>query len=287
MRRTLLCSALLAGLLSSSLLAAGKHILIPTDAASGVKIEIESWLDACPPGGMAPFTLRITNGSNSAHDWTVTAADGYNGGTTMTLGVNVPAGRTAEIPFVATAGLRDSGSGYYRMMNFTVTGHGSRGSAGQLQQPDNLSRGSHLGATPFLAMSAQLALKGWSALADKFDKTTGGKAGSVGFDATQVDIAKAPDDWRGYSGLSQLWMTDGEWSAMGGGAKAAMLEWVALGGRVILFADDLSDARLAGLKVPSPGADGVRRIGAGRILTQKWDRKNFPGGRVRSGLQPA
>ena len=191
----------------------------------------------------------------------------------------MPAGRTAEIPFAATAGLRDSGSGYYRMMNFTVNGHGSRGSAGQLQQPDTLSRGSHPAATPFLAMSSQLALKGWSALADKFDKTAGGKASSVGLDATQVDIAKAPDDWRGYSGLSQLWMTDGEWSAMGGGAKAAMLEWVALGGRVILFADDLSDARLAGLKVPPPGRGWRAADRRGKNPDAEVGSKNFPGGR--------
>jgi len=275
LRGILLFSALLAGLLPPALPAAGKLIPVPTDAASGVKIEIESWLDACPPCGMAPFTLRITNGSSSAHAWTVTATDGYNGGTTTTLDVSVPAGRTAEIPFTALTALRDSGSGYYRMMNFIVAGHGSRGSAGQLQQPDTLARRSHSAQTPFLGMSAQLALKGWSALADKFDKA-GGKAGGVALDATQVDIAKAPDDWRGYSGLSQLWMTDGEWSAMGGGAKAAMLDWMAFGGRVVVFSDDLSDARLTGLKVPSPGADGVRRIGAGRISMQKWDGRTFP-----------
>ncbi len=227
---------------------------------------------------MAPFILKITNGSNSAHDWMITATDGYNGGTTTTLSVSVPAGRTAEVPFTAASGLRDSGSSYYRMMNFSVTGYGALGSAGQLQQPDTLSGASHSSTTPFLAISSQLSLKGWSALSDKFDKASGGKGSSsgTGLDATQVDMAKAPDDWRGYSGLAQLWMTDGEWSAMGGSAKAAMLEWVALGGHIILFGDDLSEARLAGLKVPLPSSDGVRRIGAGRILTQKWDGKTFP-----------
>ncbi len=280
--RILVGSAILAGLLAPSLRAAGKKLLIPTDPASGVTIEIESWFDACPPGGMAACVARITNGSNAAHDWTVTAADGYGGGTITTLGVNVPAGRTATVPFVASVGLRNPGSGRYRMMVFNVLGHGTRGSGAQLQQPDTLSRGSHANVTPFLAMSSQLALKGWSVLADKFDKSAApapsGRSGSaIGFDATQVDIAKAPDDWRGYSGLSQLWMTEGEWSAMGGGAKAAMLEWVALGGRVVLFAEDLSDALLDRLKVPPPGADGLRRIGAGRVMMQQWDGKIFPG----------
>ncbi len=278
MRRIFLGCIFLAGSLTSSLQAAGKNLPFPTDSASGVKIEIASWLDACPPGGMASFTLKITNGSNTAHDWTVTATDGYNGGTTTSFSVSVPAGRTAEVPFSASTGLRDSGSSYYRMMNFTVTGYGALGSAGQLQQPDTLSGASHSSTTPFLAMSSQLSLKGWSALSDKFAKlpAAGGSSSGIGFDATQVDMAKAPDDWRGYSGLSQLWMTDGEWSAMGGSAKAAMLEWVALGGVIILFGDDLSDARLSGLKVPSPDANGARRVGAGRILTQMWDGKTFP-----------
>ena len=39
-------SAILAGLLAPSLRAAGKKLLIPTDPASGVTIEIESWFDA-------------------------------------------------------------------------------------------------------------------------------------------------------------------------------------------------------------------------------------------------
>jgi hypothetical protein len=277
MPRILLVSSLLAGFLASSLHAAGKNFIVPTDPASGVKIEIESWLDACPPAGMASFALRINNGSGDAHEWTLTVADGYNGGMTTTIAVSVPAGRTEVVPFTAAAGLRAAGSGPYRLMVLTVNGHGSRGSAGQLQQPDALSRAVHATVTPFLAMSSELALKGWSTLADKFDKTPRGKGGGgIGFDATQVDIAKAPDDWRGYSGLSQLWMTDGEWSAMGAGAKAALLEWIALGGRMVLFTGNDSDARLAGLKVPPPDASGGRRIGAGGIQTQKWDGNVFP-----------
>lgn len=275
LRRLIPHTVLLAGLLPSALFAAGKLIHLQTDGDSGVKIEVESWLDACPPCGMVPFILRITNGAGSAHDWTLTVADGYGGGTRTTLDVTVPAGRTAEFPFTAMAGLRPSGSGYYRMMVFTVAGYGSRGSSGQLQQPDTLSRHPHTTETPFLGVGAELALKGWSALADSFAKA-GGKPGAVGFDATQVDLARAPDDWRGFSGLSQLWMTDGEWSAMGGGAKAALLDWVAFGGRVVLFASDTSDARLAGLKVPSPDADGARRIGAGSVSMQKWDGTTFP-----------
>ncbi len=289
MQRILLGSTLLAGLVTSSLLAAGKTFIVPTDPATGVKIEIESWLDACPPGGMVPLSLQITNGSDATHTWSISAADGYGDGTTTTLDVSVPAGRTAEIPFIAQAGLRGSGSGFYRMMNVTVSGYGSSGFAGQIQQANMISRGMHSAWTPFLAMSSELSAKGWSGLIDKFDKTSAAAAAAtaaparsrgaiagVGLDATQVEIAKAPDDWRGYSGLSQLWMTDREWSAMGGGAKAAMMEWIALGGRLVLFADDLGDARLAGLKMPPPGPDGVRRIGAGRILTQKWDGRVFP-----------
>lgn len=278
MRRFLLGCIFLATGLTTSIQAAGKTIPFPTDASSGIKIEILSWLDACPPCGMAQFTLHITNGSNSAHSWTLSAVDGYNRGTSTTLNVSVPAGRTAEVPFTASTAVRDPSSGYYRMLNFTVSGHGALGSTGQLQQPDTLSGASRMSTTPFFAMSSQLSLKGWSVLADKFDKAAGGKSSGsgIGLDATQVDMAKAPDDWRGYSGLTQIWMTDGEWSAMSGSAKAAMLEWAALGGSIILFGNDLSDVRLAGLKVPAPDADGVRRIGAGKIQTQQWDEKTFP-----------
>ena len=56
MQRIFLGPAFLAAVVTSSALRGGKDSsLSDRPRFSGIKIEIESWLDACPPGGMASF----------------------------------------------------------------------------------------------------------------------------------------------------------------------------------------------------------------------------------------
>lgn len=83
---------------------------------------------------------------------------------------------------------------------------------------------------------------------------------------SEVDSATAPEDWRGWSSLREFILTDDDWTAMPGPARRAMLEWIALGGHVIVLAADADAARLDRLGLPAPQADGRRRVGAGEIM---------------------
>ena len=127
--------------------------------------------------------------------------------------------------------------------------------------------------TEFIGMSKKLSAKGWSPLKAKFDNTK--RSGSSDLDGCEVDMTAAPDDWRGYTGLAQLWMNESEWLSLSEGSKAALLDWLALGGRLFILGSDESAARLDQIKLPPPNG-GLRRHGSGRVSFLKWDGKTFP-----------
>jgi hypothetical protein len=83
---------------------------------------------------------------------------------------------------------------------------------------------------------------------------------------SEVDPATAPEDWRGWSTLRELVLTDDDWTAMPAPARRAMLEWIALGGHTILLTADTDGERLDRLGLPARQADGHRRVGAGEII---------------------
>ena len=96
----------------------------------------------------------------------------------------------------------------------------------------------------------------------------------------------APSDWRGYSGINQLWMSESDWLSLNEGSKAAMMEWVALGGTIMVMTADTSDARLDQLRFPS-GAGVERRHGLGRLKAWVWDGKNLPTSGMADAIKSA
>ena len=253
---------------------AGMTLVPATDPASGVSVRIESWLESSPQCGMVPLRLSITNSDSRAHTWEISVHDGFGmGGTYVTNGaLPVEAGHGAETTVYAMCEAMTTGSGYYRNLNINVSGPGIKVPyAGGLHS-------SHSGSssvTPFIAMSKKLSAKGWSQLKAKLDSSHGSRSGTSDLDGSEVDMTQAPDDWRGYTCLAQLWMDESEWLSMGEGSKAALLDWLALGGHVFILASDISDARLDLIKLP-PVAKGERRLGAGRVTALKWDGTTFP-----------
>ncbi len=253
---------------AASLLHATSTVSVPTSPSSGVVIDIESWLDACPQDGMMPLVIKITNGSTSSHEWTLSTRDTYGTGSNSTFNLKVGPGRTATATMYAPV----STTGSYRMLNITMQGHGIGGWSNNYSAPSHSggSTGKDMG---FIAMSNGLGTKGMSVMRERFENASGGPKS---FEASQADMTKSPDDWRGYSGLAQLWMTDSEWLSLGVSARAAMMDWMALGGRLVLFCTNASASRLAELKLPEPDATGERRHGIGGFKIQAWDGKTFP-----------
>jgi hypothetical protein len=235
------------------------------DTASGIDIRLESWLDACPPVGFVPVRIRIRNVEKQTHTWTVTSQS--NNGGTSSVDITVEGGKEGERMMYAPM-LLHAETSYYTNIGFRVSGPGvAEESAGNLQNGGGYASS----RTEYIGMSTTLHAKGWSALEGKF---SGGHS-SANLQGSKVDMSSAPEDWRGYAGLAQLWMDESEWTAMSGTAKAAMLEWMALGGDVHLLCSDTSNARLEQLGLP-PLQKSDRRVGAGKIHAHSWNGNALP-----------
>ena len=261
--------------------ARAREFEVPTSPESRVHIRIKSWLDACPPNGCAPLLVKIANESARGGTWTT--HDGYETGAANSFTFSVEAGKTAEIVIHPVVGMGRSGSSMWRSMNFTVSGPGVRAHSDILQHPDTLRSSATKDSMPFLGVSREVARDIWTPLSEFFEKAAGGPRS---FDATKLDMSAAPEDWRGYSGLMRLWITDGEWSAMSTAAKGAMMEWIALGGELTVFCQDVSEARLATLKIPAADATGRRSVGAGSVKVTARDPKSVAAERLAKMAAP-
>jgi len=249
---------------------AGKSMSPSLDVASGVGITVDSWLDTCPSSGMIPLKVRIHNGDNQSHTWHfgVESDLGMGGGMTTTMDMTVEGGRTAETMIYHAVNLQQNGGYYYGSSNFRIRGYAVSDEFFGGIANDSTGRGTR---TEYIGMGKKLSAKGWSSLKDKFEKTKSGTS-SMELNGTELDMTEAPEDWRGYTGLAQLWMDGSEWVAMNEAGKSALLDWVALGGRVFILVQEMDESSLQ-----LPAADsGVSRHGVGEITKIKWDGESFP-----------
>ncbi|MEZ0275328.1 MAG: hypothetical protein ACAH88_10525, partial [Roseimicrobium sp.] len=264
LHRRILSLALL-GCMAGGVASAATVLSPRMDPGSGVDIRLESWLDACPPIGFAPVRIRIRNVDKQAHTWTITSAS--SGGGKSSVDITVDGGKEGERMMYAPV-LSHPDNSYYTNVEFSVQGPAVAG-----PEAGNLHNSSGYGGsrTEYIGMSAALHAKGWSALEGKFSSTHSGTS----LQGSKVDISAAPEDWRGYAGLTQLWMDESEWVAMGAASKAAMLEWVALGGDVHVLCAEVNPARVEQLGMP-PLVNAHRRLGAGEISVEPWNGNTLP-----------
>ncbi|MFZ4763442.1 MAG: hypothetical protein ACOYMN_00710 [Roseimicrobium sp.] len=250
-----------------------------TEPSSGVDIRISSWVESMPHSGLVPLTVSIRNGSPAAQTWVLVT---HNGGMTSTTDLEVPAGRAGEWKVFAPILAQSDMSVFSGELSFILSGHGVRNSsAGSL----TMTAGYGSNRTEYIGMGKKLAAKGWSALKAKL--SAGGTGSSATeLDGSELDMAQAPDDWRGYSCLAQLWMEESEWQAMSAAARAAMLDWVALGGRVFVLATDASAAHAQQLGLATNGST-TRPHGAGALRLEAWDGKALPLERMVTVIQDA
>lgn len=270
-----ICSLSAIFLATSLPLSAGSVFSPSLEAESRVDIRLESWLETRPHAGHVPMTVRIRNGDTQPHAWTITSDDGYGnaGGSSMTGAMTVEPGRAAERVFYFPVTAQTGNGYYYGSLGFSVRGFGIKdSSAGALHHSSSYGGN----RTEFIGMSRKLSAKHWSALRDKLN-TTGAGSSSARSDlyGSEVDMAGAPDDWRGYSGLAQLWLDEGEWQTVRPAVRAAILDWVAMGGRVYVLAPEATEARAKLLGLPAKVKDSHPH-GAGDLVLVAWDGKSLP-----------
>lgn len=241
------------------------------DPASGIEIRVVSVFDALPPSGFAPLAIRIRNGSGKSGVWVVEASSSNyrkECSTRQSLAVESGADRLFEV--LVPLPVAESGSHPVNHLTVEVSGPG-------LRQPAVLRHTSSGGssgktATAYTAMSKGVAQPAWGALQKQFE------AGGHWLFGSQFDVSTAPSDWRGYSGVDTLWMTDDEWMRMFPAAKNAIRQWVAHGGRLFFCAQNERPELLKEWGRAQPGGDNrlVNHL-FGTVEMVMWNGKDLPG----------
>jgi hypothetical protein len=244
---------------------------IATETGSGIAIEVEGWtgLRSVTTGrsaGLIPITVTITNDTNVGHMWSVASDDrfGRHAGVLPSARIPVPAGATAKATlFVGCAAdggghteLRLSGHATNDSFYVDCRGAGQSGSTSSPMFPTGISKD---------VQAAQ---------GDAFESFT--------LSGNPLDMARAPEDWRGWSSFRDMLMSEGEWRSLAGGRRKAMLDWIATGGRVGVLVKESTPERLDGMGIPTAGPDGRHRIGAGEVVVLEWDGKALSANTVNS-----
>ena len=251
---------------------------LSTDPASGIKVEVEGWTGLGTPAtgrdmGLIPVTVTITNGSPADHVWTVEpdrmrSYGGQEAAAMPSARIAVPAGATGRATlFIGSL------TGYAGHEMFQVSGHGVSTSFHVDRSQDNARFGTSSGLKVF---AAGISKEVQAAQGNPFAKYT--------LSGNPLDMARAPEDWRGWSSFRRILLTEGEWQALAGGARKALQDWVATGGRAGVLVADATAGRLDGMGFPKAGPDGRRRIGAGEIVAVPWDGKALTAAEVETFL---
>jgi hypothetical protein len=257
--------------------AAQKRHQMLLDEKSGSVVEITSIFSLVPPTGFVPVRVKAINnttGEVNVSLRTTSHADnsyGNNHQLESAFSFAAAAGKTTEREFMVPVCSGGSVSSYYapdlecEVQAGGRTGHYSFDTGGYADMP-------------FTAFSTALAAKSISDINSTAANAGAGTGRSYGREtfAALYDPAVLPSDWRGYSGIDVLAISAAEWTALQGGVKTAALQWVKLGGALVIYAPS-GQAGAAGLGIPSEGESetvfGGKAfgLGMGRVVDVPWD----------------
>lgn len=256
--------AMLLVLCSAAAAVAAETLTLLTNPTSGIKIEVEGWAGISSgvdgrDAGLLPLTLVVTNDSDAGQAFSIGPTQGYgrSTGVVPTASLLVPAKGSART--TVYVGIDSNDSGQYIQLRVQGPGYSRDFSI------SGVSSSSAGGSTVPLATALSLGVSSVRGDAFKAYASTG----------SGLDMARPPEDWRGWSSFASLLMTEGEWLALPGASRIAVLEWVALGGRLGVLITDADEERLDRLRFPRRGVDGRRRVGAGELLPIAWNGKTL------------
>lgn len=233
--------------------AASNFSPVETDPGSGIKIELSLSLGGLPMSGWAPVRVAISNETGAAHTWEI---DWRHRGSSQRLShdsIRVEAHKQQVAELLVPIGLPEDPSRPYATLQAEVRGPGvTSGTANA-----NNSYASNP-ATRWIVMSRALGLKSWQPLDANCTAHTLSLAGG------QIDPTDWPVDRRAWFGVSEVWLTPGDWAAMAPAARDALLGWVTEGG--LLFCCTPEENLAAAL---APGGPAIPRTD-GSVAGADW-----------------
>jgi hypothetical protein len=207
---------------------AGTDLPIPLESKAEAKISVSSRFRILPPSGYAPIAVNINNDSARAQSWSFAFENqsyGYVPGSSMTFAVNLAVPSKSTRAFNILVPLAFRADSYFTPLGVTVSGPWTGGQSRQ-QFPTGSRSGKPISA--FVAMSETLAAPSWSRLEKEFED---GKKDLAGTRFAPDDL---PDDWRGLTGITGLWLTVDELNFLWPAQRAALREWVHRGGSLFV-----------------------------------------------------
>ena len=254
-----------------------------TDPEQKLSVEVSGWLGLAKVAagcseGLVPLRFTVVNGGDTEATITVRCAPGY--GTIATVPrTRIVAAPGATVRSTVYVGPGQSGAspgpGYFPSWNLSFTP--SAGNGPRRDVECQIRPNSWVGPTTMTTSSTPTPggfhnpeptepqrrvltpAAGQRVLEAKH-------AYQTGMHQSEVDPSSAPEDWRGWTTLREFVLTDDDWTAMPTASRRAMLQWLALGGHVVLLADDTDRDRLDRIGLPASQADGRRRVGAGEVI---------------------
>jgi len=220
------------------------------DPLTDTHIEVTALFTRPAPGGFLPLRVKIANNRKSSASIRLDCEIGanYGGGTTTSSSYDF----SVEGEKISTQDimvpLGPPSFNYGGMTNFTVKMRGSFGTAEHTITSDLDP------SQPAVLLSEALFTPNASTLdAAAASKFTSSYRSSSEF-AGKFDPKQLPDDWLAFSGYDWLLLTDRDWSATPPGSRNAILSWVRLGGRLVIYSSTAST--LSSLGLPAEASYG-------------------------------
>ena len=230
-------------------------------------IEVESVFELLPLHGFAPVRVKVTNKREDEPEWTF-RFDGLGGDHrfasefTFKVRKNKPDIHQFMVPMPTD--FNTAGFSFGRKLTYTAKADGYQVLEGEVNDSFPYD-------WPSIGISVSLARGNLEFLKQERHTAIAASSHTGNGDAFggMFEPNSLPWDWRGYSGLDALMLTDKEWQDLLAGQPSickAILDWNRLGGRLDIYTDQGLSAYALGIPEVK---DGRRSLGVVNVVP--WD----------------
>jgi hypothetical protein len=221
----------------------GSHF-IHADVDARVSVSLTPAADSWTGEGFLPVRVRLENSASSRRAWTLTfrVNSEYNVNTVHSVPLVVDAGSVLET-VVFVPGNRRPRDGHSAWVQANIEGPGFTFGGTQI-----VGRNGH-GSFVVTAVSAAQETP-------LFAATNGAPGPNSAINV--FEPASWPADWRSWSAFDRVVLTEAEFLRMDGARRAALRDWVAVGGVLDLYPEREGE-RLGGAAVERHGLGAIRR----------------------------
>ena len=207
---------------------------------AGAEIRVTNTFEGIPPSGFLPIRIEIKNSADTARSWNLQSKHALSGSriTDFFTTLTVPASSERAFDLLVPLSPQVSSSSRYSSLTLTFLGPG-------IEDGIITEHSSGGGRSPsvYLGMGEALATTSWGVLREQVEKKL-----SLSLNGSPLDPLLMPSDWRGLAGFEGIVLAASEWRDLAAGPRAALLDWVAQGGHLVLaYEEETAPPDLAAL----------------------------------------